>query len=172
MMSKMINNVAYIINEISTITGHPPVKKALQKTVFLLETKGVNLGFDYILHFYGPYCAELDHETARLSADGVVQFDYEKYGHKMMVNPECISSIETNLSEDSLHLAQEVITRYKERTAADLELLTTAIYAYEYAGAKTQTDVIEKIKIIKGKKYNDQEILWALSEFPYFNITL
>ena len=42
----MINNVAYIINEIASITGHSPVKKALQKTVFLLETKGVNLDFD------------------------------------------------------------------------------------------------------------------------------
>lgn len=168
----MINDVAYVINEILSITGHPPVKKALQKTVYLLEKKGIDLGFDYILHFYGPYCAELDHETARLSADGVVGFDYSRYGHKMTVNSECLPTLETNLSEESVRLAQEVISRYKERTAADLELLTTAIYAYEHTDAKTQADVIEKIKIIKGKKYSDQEILWALSEFPFFNIFL
>lgn len=168
----MVSNVAYIINEMSSIMGHLPVKKALQKTVFLLETKGVKLGFDYILHFYGPYCAELDHETARLSADGIVDFDYSRYGHKMAVSSDCLSELETSLSSDSLHLVQEVIMRYKEKTASDLELLTTAIYAYEHTDAKTQKDVTEKIKTIKGEKYNDQEIQWALSEFPYFGIKL
>ncbi len=168
----MINNVAYIINEIASITGHSPVKKALQKTVFLLETKGVNLDFDYILHFYGPYCAELDHETTKLSSDGVVNFEYTKYGHKMSVAPECLPSLETNLSEDSLRLAHEVITRYKDRSASDLELLTTAIYAYKHTDAQTREDVAEKVKIIKGEKYDDQEIQWALGEFPYFGITL
>ena len=142
------------------------------KTVFLLETKGVNLGFDYILHFYGPYCAELDHETTKLSSDGVVNFEYTKYGHKMSVVPEYSSSLETNLSEDSLRLAHEVITRYKDCSASDLELLTTAIYAYKYTGAKTQEDVAEKVKIIKGEKYNDREIQWALEEFSYFGIAL
>ena len=168
----MINNVAYIINEISSITGHPPAKKALQKTVFLLETKGVALGFDYILHFYGPYCAELDHETAKLSADGIVNFDYSKYGHKMTVSSEYLPELETSLSRDSLRLVREVITRYKEESASDLELLTTAIYAYKHTDAKTQEDVTEKVKTIKGEKYSDQEIQWALSEFPYFGIAL
>lgn len=168
----MTNNVAYIINQISSITDHPPVKKALQKTVFLLETKGIELGFNYILHFYGPYCAELDHETAKLSADGIICFDYGKYGHKMTVSSEYLPKLETNLSEDSLRLVQEVIMRYKEKNAFELELLTTAIYAYEHTNAKTQEEVTEKVKAIKGTKYSDQEIQWALSEFSYFGITL
>lgn len=168
----MISNVSYIINEISSITGHPPVKKALQKMVFLLQEKGVNLGFDYVLHFYGPYCAELDHETTKLSADGVVNFEYTKYGHRMEISPDYLSSVETNLSSGSLQLTQEVITRYKDYSASDLELLTTAIYAYKHTDAKTQKDVAEKVKIIKGEKYNDQEIQWALEEFPYFGIAL
>lgn len=168
----MVSNVAYIINEMSSIMGHPPVKKALQKTVFLLETKGVELGFDYILHFYGPYCAELDHETARLSADGIVDFDYSRYGHKMTVSSDCLSELQPNLSVDSVHLVREVIMRYKEKKASDLELLTTAIYAYKHTDAKTQKDVTEKVKTIKGEKYNAQEIQWALSEFSYFGINL
>lgn len=168
----MISNVAYIINEISSITGHPPVKKTLQKTVFLLEEKGIDLGFDYILHFYGPYCAELDHETSKLSADGIVNFDYGKYGHKMSISPDYLPTVETNLSADASHLVREVIERYRERTPSDLELLTTAIYAYKHTEAKTREDVAEKVKTIKGEKYNDQEIQWALSEFPYFDIIL
>lgn len=168
----MINNIAYIINEIASITNHPPVKKALQKTVFLLETKGVDLGFDYILHFYGPYCAELDHETARLSADGVVIFDYSQYGHKMTVSSEYVSLVESDLSKDSLRLIKDVITHYKTKSPSDLELLTTAIYAYKHTNAKTRKDIIEKVKTIKGTKYSDQEIQWALNEFAYFEIAL
>lgn len=168
----MISNVPYIISEISSITGHSPVKKALQKTVFLLEEKGIDLGFDYILHFYGPYCAELDHETAKLSADGIINFDYGKYGHKMTISPDYLPTLETSLSEDDSCLMQEVITRYKEKSPSDLELLTTAIYAYRHTGAKTREEVTEKIKVIKGEKYNDQEIQWALNEFPYFGIAL
>ena len=168
----MINNIAYIINEISDITDHPPVKKALQKTVFLLQAKGIDLGFDYILHFYGPYCAELDNETARLSADGIVHFDYEKYGHKMTVSSEVLPLLKTNLPDDAIQLMREVITRYKTKTPSDLELLTTAIYAYKHTDAKTQKDVSEKVKMIKGEKYSDQEIQWALGEFPYFGINL
>lgn len=168
----MTSNVAYIINRISSITGHPPVKKTLQKTVFLLEAKGVDLGFRYILHFYGPYCAELDHETTKLSADGIISFDYTKYGHKMNISEENLASLDTSLPKESLQLAEEVIMHYKTQTPSDLELLTTAIYAYQHTNAKTQEDVIEKVKAIKGEKYNDQEIQWAISEFPYFGIAL
>jgi len=37
-----------------------PGKKVLQKLVYLIEKKGLNLGFDYSIHYYGPYCAQLD----------------------------------------------------------------------------------------------------------------
>lgn len=168
----MTNNVAYIIKEISSITGHSPVKKALQKTVFLLETKGVDLGFDYTLHFYGPYCAELDHETTRLSSEGIIKFDYSRYGHKMSVSEEAIKTLETNLPSECLRTLKEVISRYKSKTPSDLELLTTAIYAHEYINAETKADVIETVKKIKGEKYNDTEIQWALEEFPYFGVSL
>jgi len=168
----MINNVAYVINEISSITGHPPVKKALQKFVFLLQTKGVNLGFDYTLHFYGPYCAELDHETTKLSSDGIISFDYSGYGHKMTVVEESIETVDADLGKHSLQIVKEVIERYKEKTPSELELLTTAIYAHEHTNAKTKDEVARNVKRIKGEKYNDQEIGWALNEFRYFGIAL
>ena len=63
------------------ISHHRPVKKALQKTVFLIEQKGVSLGYDYVLHFYGPYCAELDQETAQLRTNGIIKFEYGQFGH-------------------------------------------------------------------------------------------
>ena len=167
-MIKLKNNVAYIVNQISTITGHPPVKKALQKTVFLIEQKGVELGFDYILHFYGPYCAELDRTTSILSTDGIINFDYSGYGHKMSISDEYRNIESENLTPEQRDIIGEVINRYKDKTPSDLELLTTAIYAYQHTGATTRNIVIENVKKIKGTKYSDSEIAWALNEFPYF----
>lgn len=142
----MKNNIAYIISEITSITGHPPVKKALQKTVFLLEQKGIDLGFKYTLHFYGPYCAELDHETLKLNSDGVITINYSQYGHKLKLNSEFGQPIESDLPANQVSMAKEVIERYKALSPSDLELLTTAIYAYEYTNAKMRCHVINNAK--------------------------
>ena len=52
MSEKVVNNVAYIIKCISEICEENPGKKTLQKLVFLIEQKGVNLNLEYGLHFY------------------------------------------------------------------------------------------------------------------------
>ena len=121
----MENNIAYIIEKINSISGQAPVKKTLQKMVYLLEEKGVDLGCEYVLHFYGPYCASLDSETARLSSEGIIDFDYSGYGHKMKVNQD--ADVEPLLTEQQVKLVDEVIERYKNKSPSDLELLTTAI---------------------------------------------
>ncbi len=166
----MKNNVAYIIQEMSSITGHPPVKKALQKMVYLIEKKGVDLGLSYMLHFYGPYCSELDHETAVLSSEGIVCFDYSQFGHRMSISPKLGKVSSDGLAEDQIETIKNVIYHYKSTPASELELLTTALYAYEYTGAKTCETVRENVKKIKGEKYNDTEISWALNEFRFFGI--
>lgn len=140
--------------------------------VYLLEQKGINLGFNYILHFYGSYCAELDQETARLSYEGILHFDYSGYGHKMSIDSNYKITPENNLSSQNLDTIQELIKRYKDKSPSDLELLTTAIYAYEHIESKTKNEVIKNIKKIKGEKNNNQEIMWAINEFPYFEISL
>lgn len=168
----MRNNVAYIIKQMTDITGHPPVKKALQKTVFLIERKGVNLGFTYMLHFYGPYCAELDHATSVLNGNGVISLMYGQYGHKMTVTDEYKIVESDGLVAIQQQMIQEVISRYKNYSAFQLELLTTAIYVYDYTGAKTRQSICDNVKKIKGEKYSDYEINKAIDEFSYFGIVL
>lgn len=168
----MKNNVAYIIEQFDNITGHSPVKKELQKTVFLIERKGVGLGFTYMLHFYGPYCAELDHATVVLNSDGVINFTYEQYGHRISIADKTKNIESDNLTEIQKQVIKEVISRYKNMPASFLELLTTAIYVYDYAGAKTRKAIIDNVKRIKGVKFNDSEINTAINEFSYFDISV
>jgi len=168
----MKNNVAYVIRQMTEIANHSPVKKALQKMVFLIERKGVNLGFKYMLHFYGPYCPELDHETAVLSGKGVISFIYGQYGHNMNITDEFKDIESENLVESQQKIIQSVINRYKNYSASELELLTTAIYVYDYTGARTRKAISDNVKKIKGEKYSDIEIEKEINEFSYFGIAV
>ncbi len=51
----------------------------LQKTVYLLDRVGLNSGFDYEYHHYGPYSRDLDNATADGKAFGLIE---EKFEHR------------------------------------------------------------------------------------------
>jgi uncharacterized protein len=51
----------------------------LQKAVYLLDKLGLNSGFRYEYHHYGPYSRDLDNGTADAKAFGLVE---ERYDHR------------------------------------------------------------------------------------------
>jgi uncharacterized protein len=51
----------------------------LQKTVYLLDRIGLNSGFRYEYHHYGPYSRDLDNATADGKAFGLIE---EKFEHR------------------------------------------------------------------------------------------
>lgn len=161
------NSVAFVIKSISTILGENPGKKTLQKLVFMIEEKGVDLNFEYGLHFYGPYSSSLDSATTLLSTDGIISFDYSGYAHRMEVNEKW--DIESTLSKEQEDTIKDVITHFKGRSPSQLELLTTTIYAYNNLTDKSKDSVINGVRKIKGSKYSLKEIENALNELSYFN---
>jgi len=166
-MKPMQSNVAFIIKNIQSISGDCPGKKTLQKLVFLIEQKGIDLGCEYGLHFYGPYSAVLDAAASSLDEEGIISFDYSGYSHRMSVNPDW--DIKSEVSEDQEKTISDVLTRYKDWNPSKLELLTTAIYAYDNLQEKTRESVIGGVKKIKGSKYSQDEINNVIQEFSYFN---
>lgn len=162
------NNAAYIIKKFNQIWDKKPGKKILQKLVFLIQEAGVDLGFDYGLHFYGPYSSSLDAVTTFLSADGIIDFDYSGYSHLMSVNEEVFSVQPMDLSREQLQLIDRVITDFGGRSASDLELLATALYAYKHLQDKSRESIIQGVIKIKGAKYSREQIETALNDFSYF----
>ncbi|MCK9217199.1 MAG: hypothetical protein M0P77_04675 [Firmicutes bacterium] len=172
-MSKNIkNNVAYVINCINEISGKRPGKKVLQKIVFLIQEKGVDLNFEYGLHFYGPYSGGLDGETTFLNADGIIKLDCSGYSHLMSINDEVFYIESNNLTDKQKETICGLIYHFKDRTPAELELLTTALYAYNHLQNKTEDSIISGVQKIKGSKYSINQIRESLKEFSYFNKTL
>lgn len=152
----MVNNAAIvsIINKL-TEKNRPPCKKTLQKIVFLIEEKGVDLGFDYGIHFYGPYSADLDYTVRELSDDGILNIKYTSAEHIISVH------------NDSEYLPYEndivnsVIEEFSKDSPNELELLATALYVYRLT--HNISNVKNGVIKIKGMKYSDQRIDKAIS---------
>jgi uncharacterized protein YwgA len=170
MMEKVKSRAAYIIDMINQNSKEKLGKKKLQKMVYLIEEKGVDLGYEYGLHFYGPYSADLNTETMFLSADGIVQFTYSEYAHTMEVSEG--AELEPDLSSSQKETIADVIEHFKDTTPSDLELFATTIYAYNNLEDKSEKSIIAGVKKIKGEKYSVDQIKNAISKLDYFGKAL
>ncbi|MEG0784991.1 MAG: hypothetical protein RR389_06155 [Christensenella sp.] len=147
----MANNEA-IVNVIRKITSDSgvPCKKTLQKIVFLIEAKRIDLGCDYGIHFYGPYSADLDYAIRELTDDGILNIAYTPMEHFISVIDEDFGASYDNRAIDS------IISEFSKDSPSELELIATALYVYlgVHDVGRIKDDVIK----IKGSKYSVPKI--------------
>lgn len=170
-MLNICNNAAYVVSKINEFWQEKPGKKILQKIVYLIEQKGVKLGFEYELHFYGPYSSLLDEQIIFLSAEGIIEVEHSGLSHLLSVH-DSFQAIPEDISSNQMQKIEEVINHFKGKTPYELELLTTAIYAYNHLQGKSRNDVINGVKRIKGDKYSTDKINTTLEEFDFFGIKI
>ena len=143
------NLIVSIIKDI-TQKRSAPCKKTLQKIVFLIEEKGVDIGCDYGIHFFGPYSADLDYAVREMCDDGILKIEYTSMEHIISVVNE---STDINSIDPSI---DEVISEFAYDSASELELIATALYVY------SKVNDIKKVKQgvikIKGAKYSETRI--------------
>lgn len=156
MLDKRENTVLDIVNKLfaTNKAGKKPCKKTVQKIVYLIQEAGEDLGFDYGIHFYGPYSAELDYEIQDLSASGMITIEKQEYGHYLAVD------IAENLDSDS-QIIDSTIERFGNDSPVWLELLATTLFVQREKGSKNVVSGVEKIK---GSKYSKEQINKAISE--------
>lgn len=133
-----------------------PCKKTVQKMVYLIEEAGEDLGYEYGIHFYGPYSPDLDYSIQKLYNYGDLDVEITPYGHYISV----ISKITEKLSK----IMNKVIDNFGSKNPSELELITTTLYVQKKLESVTEPDVLEGVKRIKGSKYSDEEICQAMSE--------
>ncbi|WP_320634431.1 hypothetical protein [Pyramidobacter porci] len=148
----MVNEAAVvkIIDRISCKSENP-CKKKLQKIVFLVEMKGIDVGCDYGIHFYGPYSADLDFAVRELSDEGVLKIDYTPTEHRISVRE---SSFGNDYNDETVN---EIVDEFAKETPSRLELIATALYVYLQVH-KDPHKITAGVKKIKGNKYPDEEI--------------
>jgi uncharacterized protein YwgA len=75
----MTNREDIVAAVVAASGGELTSRIRLQKTVYLLERLGLNSGFDYDYHHYGPYSRDLDNAAADAKAFDLID---ESYAHR------------------------------------------------------------------------------------------
>lgn len=143
-----------IIQKIKRESGHNPGKKQLQKLVYLIQAKGADVGYEYGIHFYGPYSKELSHDLLSLCVHGLIDFHVEGQTHEIVPSDK---PAEMTVAQDDLKLIDRVIHQYQACTPSDLELITTAHFVAVNLG-NSDHEILQGVERIKGDKYPQKEI--------------
>jgi len=154
----MNTDLLTIIQKIKQESGHDPGKKQLQKLIYLIQAKGVDLGYEYGIHFYGPYSEELSRDLLSLCVNGYVDFRMDGQTHKIVPS-------NTPVEMDTVHINPEIvdliINQYKDSPPSYLELITTAHFAAANLG-NSEEEILIGVEKIKGDKYSTPMIIDAI----------
>ena len=71
-------------------------KKKLQKLMYLIERKGVQLDLRYSIHFFGPYSSRLDHAIHILENEDCLEINTSEKTHRIIMK-----------NQESRHLSKE-----------------------------------------------------------------
>lgn len=159
-----LKNLIPVIKKISEY--QQPGKKALQKLVYLIEKKGVDLGYDFSIHYYGPYSSALDDSILGMQLLGIVEIIPDGMNHRIRLTD--LSDIMENetFSQTDEQIIQSVLETFGPMTAFELELVTTTDFVArelcKILGNCTDSDIIEGVKKIKGDKFSHEKIKQAL----------
>lgn len=141
-----------IISEICKITL--PGKKVLQKIFYFIERKGIGLGLNFCIHFYGPYSASLDRILHSLEGNEIIDINTSGATHIISMFPEAI--LNDQLSEEEKEIVDYVINEFGRKSPLELEALSTIDYAATrlLGGKYTREQVINEVVSIKGTKFD------------------
>ena len=131
-------------------------KKKLQKLMYLIERKGVQLDLRYSIHFFGPYSSKLDHAIHILENEGRLDIDTSGKTHRIIMKKQ----ERRRLSKEDDVLVDEVRKVFYNKTPMELEAITTIDYVAVTLlhGEARREDVIKQVKVIKGKKFSAQDL--------------
>ena len=159
-----MDNLLGIIKSMNEYGEDAPGKKSIQKMIYLIQEAGIPLGYDYNIHFYGPYSAELDLDLRYLTGSGSLDMNITKTKHEFTV-------VEDNISSPSPEI-QTIINQYIAKTPSDLELLATTLYVQRALQDVNLDNIVSGVTKIKGSKYSVNQISHAfgeLSKSGYFH---
>ena len=130
-----------------------PGKKMLQKLMYLISRRGVELGLNYSIHFFGPYSSKLDNAMHILESYDKLSIDTSGSTHIIRLGD---SAIEGELAAEDQGKVNFVMEKFASKSALELEAITTLDYVATsiIKGPKSDEDVINKVMQIKGSKFS------------------
>ena len=133
-VQKAWNQYALIVELAERLEGRPFGRTALQKLTYLLqELRGVDVGYEFPLHTYGPYSSELSADLDTLAAMQGVQVlpDARQGGFQITAGARAASVLEVGGESARRHsdAIGAVVDEFGGMTAKELELRATLVFA-------------------------------------------
>lgn len=151
-----MNKLTYVLNVLCKESA--PGKKTVQKLIYLAERKGLDLGCDFSIHFYGPYSSDLDGYLHAMEANNIISIDTSGMTHRIKVQKRIRSN---PLTKRESEILSQIIDVFSKKSPLELEVLTTTDYVINNMVEgydKTGDEVVAVVKRIKGVKFSEQQI--------------
>lgn len=169
-------NLLPIIQKISEYQY--PGKKMLQKIVYLVQRRGIDLGFKYGIHYYGPYSSELDYATHSLAMLGAIEIIPDGMTQRIHTTKIAGTLLEEYqgklLNNHQIEAINGIIEQFTGLSAFELEVLTTTDFVandLRQSGKKyDDAAILTGVKTIKGDKFSDEQIRNAMAELEKMNL--
>lgn len=138
-------------------------KKMVQKLLYLMERRGLNLDLNYKIHFFGPYSSKLDDALHTLKNWEVIDIDTSGATHTITVlDTELFEG--QSLEDDEREIVDSVIYDFANMSALDLEAITTLDYVAKSMDTNDEITIINEVLKIKGSKFKESQLK------DYFNV--
>lgn len=126
-------------------------KTRLQKTVYLLEAKGIGFGFDFDYHKYGPFSAELAFATDDAESLKLIEANKEQGFHQIpyVTFSSLDKAPEFQDGDDLKTNRKTALDTMGGYSAIVLELAATAVYLQRNGFEERQWEEVEKRKTLK-----------------------
>lgn len=146
-----------------------PGKKMLQKLMYLIDRRGVNLELNYSIHFFGPYSSKLDEMIHLLESYDKLDIDTSGITH--IIRRGSVS-IEGQLNNEDQEKINFVLENFSNKSAFELEAITTLDYVAKkiLKDSGNEDEIISKVIKIKGSKFSTSQLkegLQTLKEYDY-----
>lgn len=108
-------------------------RKKLQKTVHLLQFRGVPFDLDYTYHYYGPYSADLQVEVDTLVRQGLLEetMEGEMYVYKITEKGKEFLKAYRRFINSDFDIPDDLLKELLSKNVQVLEIASTYAYLLE-----------------------------------------
>lgn len=128
-------------------------KTQIQKLIYFQQyICGIQLGYTYKMHYFGPYSDELNSDLIDMRSRGYINIDPDPggYGYHITPGTETLDSLE-DLKRTSIKKIDNCLRELAEKDVRELELLGAIHFVSNVALPRTneRNEVIDKVRRLK-----------------------
>jgi len=164
--------IVKVVEVAGELTGSKIGRTTLQKVLYFLQVCDVPVRYKFDVHHYGPFCAEVLHDTEWLAALEVIEDRSDDPGrrseyHVTNSGMDRVSEF-TEILKENEDTIKSVVSVLVPIGVDELELIATLHYAYRemrasMSGEPTRKSVVDRFKVFKKEKFDSKEVEAACS---------